>query len=181
MEKPESIIVYFREPGPKNTSSVIQVLAQRMKKTGPKTVVVASTSGATGKEFAESLTGRARVVAISHREMEPQLKARIRELGGTAMDRTNTPLSTADMNDVKNTLKILGQGFKVAVEVAVIATEMKLIKPYVDILAVGGSGKGADTAIVVRSTTTNEMFSEDPSKKLEVREIVAIPTQKKWW
>jgi len=46
---------------------------------------------------------------------------------------------------------------------------------------VGGSGKGADTAIVARSTTTKEIFSKDSSKKLEVRDIIAMPLKKKWW
>jgi len=82
---------------------------------------------------------------------------------------------------VRNTLYILGQGFKVAVEVILIAADKGLIELCKSVIGVGGSGKGADTAIVAKSTTTNEIFSEDSSKKLEVRDIIAMPLKKKWW
>ena len=45
----------------------------------------------------------------------------------------------------------------------------------------GGSGEGADTAIVARATTTSDIFCRDIKKKLEIREIIAMPLKKKWW
>lgn len=39
----------------------------------------------------------------------------------------------------------------------------------------------ADTAIVARSTRTNEAFGGDRQRKLEIREIIAMPLAKKWW
>jgi hypothetical protein len=76
---------------------------------------------------------------------------------------------------------MFGQGFKVAVEVILIAADKKEVNLYEDIIGVGGTGKGSDTAIIARATTTEEIFSKDESKKLEIREILAMPLKKKWW
>jgi len=177
----EKVSIYFAEPGPENTDEVMKAVAKRIEKGDIKTIVVASTSGDTGVKFANVLKGKANVIAVSHKEMEPDLKEKIINLGGTAVDKTHLPLHKVGMDDVRNTLRILGQGLKVAVEVILIATDKGLIKPYKDVIGVGGTGKGADTVIVARSTTSKEVFSGDSSKKLEVREIIAMTLKKKWW
>jgi hypothetical protein len=113
--------------------------------------------------------------------MEKELKEKIIKLGGIAADETHLPLHKRGMDDVRNSFYSLGQGFKVAIEVVLIACDKKLIEPYKDVIAVAGSGEGSDTAIVARATTTKEIFSKDKTKKLEVREIIAMPLKKKWW
>jgi hypothetical protein len=177
----EKVSVYFAEPGPENTDEVMKAVAKRIEKGDIKIVVVASTSGSTGVKFANALKGKANVVVVSHREMEPDLKEKIINLGGAAVDKTHLPLQKSGMDGARETLRTLGQGFKVAVEVILIATDKALIKPYKDVIGVGGTGGGADTAIVARSTTSKEVFSGDSSKKLEVREIIAMSLKKKWW
>lgn len=181
MMKLEKVSLYFEEPGPENTDDVLRVVSRRVEEGDVKTVVVASTSGRTGLKFAEALKGKVKLIAISYKKMGSGFKEKIAELGGIAVDETNLPLHERGMDDVRNTLYILGQGFKVAVEVILIAADKKLIEPYEDVVGVGGSGIGSDAAIVARSTTTKEIFSKDPEKKLEVREIVAMPLKKKWW
>lgn len=175
------LVVYFEEPGPQNTGDVIEAVARRVEEGGIDTVVVASTSGRTGVKFAEALKGKAKVVAVSHEMMEPQLKRRIVELGGVAVDGTHLPLHEKGMDDVRNAFYTLGQGFKVAIEVILIAADKGAIEPYRDVIGVGGTGEGSDTAIVARATTTRDMFSADKQKKLEVREILAMPLKKAWW
>ena len=51
---------------------------------------------------------------------------------------------------IANSLRIFGQGVKVTVEIAVMALDEGLIPYGEDIIAVGGTGKGADTAVVIR-------------------------------
>jgi len=181
MVKVEKFSVYFFEPGPENTDDVVEAVARRVKEGDAKTVVVASTSGQTGVRFAEALRNKADVIAISHEKMNPKLKKNIINLGGVAVDGTHLPLHKGRIDDVRNTLYILGQGFKVAVEVILIAADKGLIEPYRDVVGVGGSGEGADTAIIARATPTKEIFSSDSMKKLEVREIIAMPLKKEWW
>jgi hypothetical protein len=181
MVKVNKVCVYFLEPGPENTNEVLNAVAERLGKGDIDTVVVASTSGRTGLKFAEALKGRAEVVAISHEKMDPKLKESIAKMGGLAADKTHLPLHERGMDEIRDAFYTLGQGFKVAVEVVLIAADKGLIKPYKDVISVGGTGEGADTAIVARSTRTKEIFSEDAKKKLEIREIIAMPLKKKWW
>jgi len=181
MVKVGKVCVYFAEPGPENTDDVLDAVAKRLKEGNIKTVVVASTSGRTGLKFAETLRGKAKVIAISHEEMEPKLKKDIIKLGGMAVDKTHLPFGEEDMDKVKDTFYTLGQGFKVAVEVILIATDKELTKPYKDVIGVAGTDRGSDTAIVARATSTKEIFNKDVEKKLEIREIIAMPLKKKWW
>jgi len=174
-------VIYFEEPGPQNTEGVIEAVARRIEEGGIDTVIVASTSGRTGVKFAEVLRGKANVVAVSHERMDSQLKKRIIELGGVAIDGTHLPLHEKGMDYVRNAFYTLGQGFKVAIEVILIAADKGVIELYKDVIGVGGTGEGSDTAIVARATRTEEMFSADRSKKLEVREILAMPLKKMWW
>ncbi len=174
-------VAYFEEPGPQNTEGVIEAVSRRVEEGDIDTVVVASTSGRTGVKFAEALKGKAKVVAVSHERMDPQLKRKITELGGVAIDGTHLPLHEKGMDDVRNAFYTLGQGFKVAVEVILIAADKGVIELYKDVIGVGGTGEGSDTAIVARATRTKEMFSADKSKKLEIREVLAMPLKKMWW
>ena len=161
MAKLEKVSIHFVEPGPENTDDVIEAVAKRVKEEDIETVIVASTTGSTGVKFAEALKDKADIIAISWRKMKPDLKEEIVKLGGVAVDDPHLPLHEKGMDDVRNTLYILGQGFKVAVEVILIAADNGLIELCRDVIGVGGSGRGADTAIVARSTTTNEIFSKD--------------------
>lgn len=153
MVKLEKASIYFTEPGPENTDEVIKAVAKRVEEGDIKTVVVASTSGRTGLKFAEALKNKAKVIAVSYEKMEPELKEKIAKLGGGAADETHLLFHKRGMDDIRNAFYALGQGFKVAVEVILIASDKKLIEPYKDVIAVAGSGEGSDTAIVARSTT----------------------------
>ena len=178
----EKTITYFSEPGSENTNEVIKAVIRRVEERGIKTVVVASTSGDTGVKFAKALKGKANTVVVPEPEkMKPELRSEIVKLWGIVVDATNLPLHGRGMDRVRNAFYALGQGFKVSIEVILMATDKGAIKPYEAVVGVGGSGKDSDTAIIARSTTTKETFSGEPSKKLEVTEIIAMPLQKKWW
>jgi len=181
MDKVERSAIYFRKAGSSNTDDVIRAVKSRLEENDLKTVIVASTSGTTGLKFAESLKGKAQILAVSHEKMDPQLKEKIEAVGGKAIDQTHLPLHREGMDATRDALYALGQGFKVAVEVILIAADKDLGKPYVDVIGIGGTGTGADTAIVARSTRTNEAFGGDRQRKLEIREIIAMPLAKKWW
>jgi len=113
--------------------------------------------------------------------MNPQYKQHIIESGGTPIDRTHLPLHAEGMDAIRETFRAFGQGLKVAVKVILIAADKGQVPLYHDVIGVGGRGRGADTAIVARATTTKEAFSKNVTKKLEIREILAMPVRKKWW
>ena len=65
-----------------------------------------------------------------------------------------------------------------AVEVSVAAVEVMKVKSYSKIIAVGGTGEGADTAIIATASSQNEAFGKDPKKRLSIQEIIAMPIEK---
>jgi hypothetical protein len=181
MSRYKRVVRYFAKPGPENTDEVVKAVIKRIVSNGIKRVIVASTSGKTGLKFAEALRRKASLIVVSHESVDSELKEKIVKLGGIVVDNTHLPLHARGMDKVRDSFYTLGQGFKVAVEVVLIAADKNLVKRYEDVIGVGGSGEGADTAIVARATPTREIFNRNKSKRLEVREILAMPLKKKWW
>jgi len=70
---------------------------------------------------------------------------------------------------VANTLRLFGQGIKVCVEIAMMATDAGLISPA-EVLSVAGTGRGADTVALIAPQSSNKLFD------LKVREILVKPT-----
>jgi hypothetical protein len=196
-------VYYFDEPGEENTQLVIEAVFQRLEAGGIKKVIIASTSGKTAVEFARSLKGKADLVCVSEspyrREWGEQwpclkqaFKRELEKLGVAIIDKAPYVLhssaleaarwpNTSPERLVKETLYTFGQGMKVAVEVALTAVSCGCVAPYEDVIGVGGSSKGADTAIILRATYPASIFDKDPAKRLEIREIIAMPVSKKWW
>lgn len=172
---------YFDEPGPQNTDDVVQAVRDRVKEFGFKDVVVASTSGRTGIKFGRALKGEAKVIAISYEDMEPEALKELKDLGVITLEKTHLPLHERNMDLMRNTYYTLGQGFKVAVEVTLIAVDKGVLRPGEKVIAVGGTDRGSDTAIVVKSTSSSDILSKDIGKRLEVCEVICMPIKKKWW
>lgn len=188
---------YFDEPGPQNTEDVIESVKKRVELTGIKYVIVASTSGETALKFAKALEGKAKVVSVSglpyRREWKlewPCLKSgyqrELEKFGVAIIDRApyvfrNSVLEGIQWTPeslVRETLYCFGQGLKVAVEVVLLAVACGFVPPYEDVIGVGGTRKGADTAIILRATYPATIFSKETEKRLEIREIIAMPLYK---
>ena len=67
------------------------------------------------------------------------------------------------------TLRTFGQGTKVAVEIALMAADAGLVRTDEDIISMGGTGKGVDTALVIRPSNSFRFF------ELKVREVICKP------
>jgi hypothetical protein len=93
-------------------------------------------------------------------------------------DMTLLPFCGDTWDVIKEILYSFGQGMKVAVEVSVAAVEVKKVEPFTKIIAVGGTGEGVDTAIVVQTSSQKEAFSKIPEKRLSILEILAMPIEK---
>ncbi len=70
---------------------------------------------------------------------------------------------------IANTLRLSGEGTKVCVEVTLMATDAGLIPEGKDIIAIAGTGRGADTALRLRTAGSTRFFS------LRIKEIIAKP------
>jgi len=179
---------YFENPGIENTEAVLRIAKQRAEELGIKTIVVASTVGDTAVKATEVFSGF-KIIAVSHftgmrkpntQEFTEENKKIFEGKGGIVLTTAHTfsglsaamrkKFNTYIIGDiVANTLRIFGQGMKVVCEIAVMAADSGLIRTDEDIIAIGGTGRGADTAVVLRAVNSNDFFD------LKVKEILCKP------
>ena len=66
-------------------------------------------------------------------------------------------------------LRILGQGMKVCVEISMMAADAGLVELHEPIVAIGGTGYGLDTAVVIRPAPSAEFLDS------KVDRIICMP------
>ena len=180
--------VYFENPDSENTDMVLRIAKQRAEELGIKTILVASTTGDTAVKAMGVLQGL-RVIVITHvtgfrmpntQEFTKENKQIVESQGGIVLTTTHafSGLSQA-MRDkfntyiigdiVANTLRIFGQGMKVACEITLMATDSGLVCTDEDVIAIAGTGRGADTAVVLSPVNTHDFFN------LKAKEILCKP------
>jgi len=184
----ESKTVYFENPGRENTEEVLGIVRQRAEELGIKTILVASTTGNTAVKAMEAFSGF-RVIAVSHVTgfRQPNIQEfteenrRIVESKGSIIlttDHAFAGVSRAMRNKfntyvigdiVANTLYIFGQGMKVTCEISMMAADAGLVSTDEEVIAIAGTDRGADTAIVLRPVNTRHFFD------LKVKEILCKP------
>jgi hypothetical protein len=72
---------------------------------------------------------------------------------------------------IANVLRLMGEGTKVCVEITLMAADAGLIPTDKDVVAIGGTGRGADTALRIRPTHAATFFN------LKIEEIIAKPSK----
>lgn len=172
---------YFEKPGPDNTKEVMAAVSKRLEETGIKTVVAASDSGKTALELGRKIGGKAKLIVISMETVKKNVRAALERMGAIIYENCIPAFRAKKLSCMKNTYYTLGQGFKVAVEVVVMAASKGAIKSGEDVIGVGGTGEGADTALIVKAAPPEDILGKDIGKRLEIREVIAMPRIKKWW
>jgi hypothetical protein len=74
---------------------------------------------------------------------------------------------------IANVLRLFSQGMKVCFEITLMAADAGAIPVGENVIAVGGQGKWADTAIIIKSANTTSLF------ELDAQEIIAKPIKKR--
>jgi hypothetical protein len=184
----EAKIVYFDEPGGKNTDEVLLLAKRRAEELGLKTILVASTTGDTALKAMEVFKG-ARIVVVSHftgmrgpniQEFTEENRQKLLSADVPLLTATHTfsGLGRAMRKKFKmylfeevvaNTLRLFGQGMKVVCEITLMAADAGLVRTDEDIVVIGGSSRGADTAVVLRPVNSEDFFD------LKVKEILCKP------
>jgi hypothetical protein len=180
--------VYFEKTGTENTETTLQIARKRAEELGIKKIVVASTVGDTAVRAMDVFKGY-QVIVVTHvtgmrqpndQEFEEKARKTVEAKGGVVLTTTHAlgGLSKAMRNRyntfvlgevIADVLRTFGQGIKVVCEIAAMAADAGLVRTDEDIIAVAGSGRGADTAVVVRPANTHNFFD------LKVREILCKP------
>jgi len=181
-------IVYFDSPGTENTVETLKLARARAEELGIKKVVVATTTGDTGVKAAEEFKGY-KVFVVTHtagfmapgaQELTPENRGKIENLGaeiftgahafGGISHAVRKTFNTHVLGDfMANTLRMLGQGMKVAIEISIMAADAGLISPDEEVIAIAGTARGADTAVVLKPAHAHDAFS------LRVKEIICKP------
>ena len=181
-------MVYFEKPGGENTEEVLRIAKQRAEELGIKTIVVASTRGDTAVRATE-VFNKSRVIVVSHvtgmrepdtHEFTEENRKIVEGKGVTILTTTHAfgGLSRAMRKKynmyvlgevIADTLRIFGQGMKVVCEIAMMAADSGLVRTDEDVIAIAGSSRGADTAVVLKPVNTHDFFD------LKIREILCKP------
>ena len=184
----EGKIVYFDKPGTDNTEEVLRIARIRAEELGIKSIVVATTVGNTGVRATEVFEGM-RVIVVSHftgmkepdiQELTEENKQMIESKGGVVLTTMHafTGIGGAMrkkfnmylLGDViANTLRIFGQGMKVVCEIAMMAADAGLVRTDEDVIAIAGTSRGADTAVVLSPVNSVDFFD------MRVKEILCKP------
>lgn len=182
----EGKILYFDSPGKINTDSTLKAARQRAQELNIRQIVLASTHGYTAKRAAEMFQKMdVGIIAVSicasfedkgwtmtleeREELEKQGIKVITGLHSLGDDVSEAFGDPAPNRVVRETLYMFCQGLKVAVEIAVMAADAGVLDVSGEVIAIGGTDEGADTAIVLKPAYARKF------KELEIREIIAKP------
>ncbi|NIM89715.1 MAG: hypothetical protein GTO17_02070 [Candidatus Aminicenantes bacterium] len=180
--------LYFKKPGRENTTRTLEKAAERADELEVQNILVASTSGETGL-LAAGIFSKKNLVIVTHstgyvepdfQELNPEFHSKIEEAGvkiltcqhalGGVGRAVRKKLGTYELEEIiAYTLRVFGEGTKVAVEIALMAADAGLISTKEPCIAVGGTGRGADTAILLQPAHAQNFFD------LRIMEILAKP------
>lgn len=188
----ERTIVYFDAPGPQNTDVVLACALRRAKEKGIRYIVVASSSGETALRLGEEAKRegyQGKIVVCTYHagfsggdavSLSSERRALLEAMGMVVVQGVHAlsgisrsfrqrfgGLSIPEI--VAESFRRISEGFKVAIEVAIMAADFGAIPTTEDVIALGGKAKGVDTAIVLRPCHQNSFFD------LKVREILCMP------
>ena len=166
----ERKITYFDEPGEENTAVVLGIAEERARELSIKCMLVPSVRGASAEKALDFFWNTDLMlffVGTDPARFAPETEKHITDSGFKLAFYKQVDYHYPD--DVKNAFRRFGQGTKVAVEITLIAAQEEVVKPGTEVVALGGSGEGLDTALVIMAARSDE-FSE-----LEIREILCKP------
>ena len=169
------ITLYWKTNGPANTLGTIKLALEAATAKNIDDIVVASCSGQTALLLAGKTSN---IICVSHAQgftepgtnelsktMRSELTAKevkilttTHILSGAERGISRKFGGTYPVEIMAHTLRMFGQGVKVCVEIAVMALDAGFVPYGKEIIAIGGSGQGADTAVVIRPSHASNIF-----------------------
>ena len=179
--------MYFEQTGKTNTTETLTLAYHRAKELSINEMVVASTTGETALEVHKIFNDFQITVVTYHcgfrkpfeTVMTQEMRKNLEQKGMQVVSATHA-LSGVERSLAKkyqgvypvlliaDVLRLFGQGTKVAVEIAIMAADAGMLTGN-DIVSIGGSGKGADAALILKPANQSDLFD------MRIREIVCKP------
>ena len=188
----QETIHYFEEKGRENTEATLKLAVETANALGIKQIVLATTGGDTAKMMADSIDHEGiTITAVTHAfgQAEPNtnpMSAELRQhliekgfqictaahtLSGAERSLSKTFSGVYPVEIIAHTLRMFGQGTKVCVEICAMAADAGLIMTGEPVVAVGGSGRGADTAMILRPAVSSNIL------KTKIDRIICKPIE----
>ncbi len=166
---------YFDKASPIHTEKVLSIVREHLIENPTiEHIVVATTEGATGIAAAKEFTDK-KVIVVSHQtgyaienenELSDEKKQEIEKFGAKVLTATHAFAGIArsfrkelgtwmTTEIVAVALKTFGQGTKVCAEIAMMAADAGLVPVNKDIVCIAGTGRGADTAWLIRPANSH--------------------------
>jgi len=184
----ECKVTYFEKPGLQNTDLTLKLAKERAEQLDIKNIVVASYTGVTGVKASEVFEGYnlivvAGVVGFTEPNVHgllPENRSLIERNGGKVIHAAhafgtlgravNRRFGAIQVDEIiAHVLRLFGQGIKVACEVTCMAADAGLIRTDEEAIGIGGSGGGADAAMVLKPSNTHTFFD------IKIKEIICKP------
>ncbi len=183
--------MYWEKAGAENTEETLRLAIDKGIELGIDTFIVASCSGETAQKLID-LTKAANIICVTHQvgfqspgvdEMDPKTREHLQAQGIKILTTTHLFAGVDRSLRIQfggiypaeimaQTLRIFGQGVKVAVEIACMALDAGLVPYGKDLISIGGSSTGADSALVIRPAHSARFF------ETQVRELICMPRNK---
>ncbi len=167
-----------------NTQETVELAIKTAREKNIKDIVVASTSGNTLDYFKDNhdlhIVGVTTVYVEGKNKMTEEKRNELEESGielvtaGHALSGVERCFSRkfggyGPIEIMAHTLRMFSQGTKVCVECSTMALDAGKIPYNQPIVAVAGSGKGADTILILTPSYTNAVLDT------KIHEIVTMP------
>lgn len=179
----ESRIFYFEDIKPENTEITLGLAQERMSALGINKLVLASTTGATAKKAMDFFRDKdVKLIVVPHqfdfiRKENPfpqDLVKTLKESGhevhfGTMLFHTDNLYGSTTPTVMANLLRCFCQGIKVCFEIVLMATDAGLLTSGEKVIAIAGTGRGSDTALVMQAASSQHI------RRLRVNEIICKP------
>ena len=166
----KSQITYFEQAGPEQTEATFACVDEALAELGIRKVVLASTRGDTARYALEHYQGQdVQLIVVPHQygfgpgqRFPPELVAHLEGEGhrvhfGTMLFHQEKTWGEGPAQAVANFLRLFGQGVKVCVEILLMAGNAGLVEAGEQVAVVAGTGRGADTALVMAGGTTTNL------------------------
>ena len=182
-------MICFPNPGKENTAEAIRI-ALEAAQTRKLDLVAATTRGGTAVELvkaAQAANFDGQIVIVSHayraggntmpaetrQWLEAQPNVRVvtaaHALSGAERGISAKFSGIYPVELVAHTLRMLGQGMKVCVEIALMAADCGSVPTDRPVICIGGTGSGADTACVLTPTYSATLM------EMKVHELLCKP------
>lgn len=172
-------IVYFEQPGPDQTEATFACVDQALAELDIHKIVLASTRGDTARYAMDRYQGQdVQLIVVPHQygfgpgqRFPPELVERALAEGhvvhfSTMLFHQEKTWGDGPAQVVANFLRLFCQGVKVCVEILFMAGNAGLVEAGEQVVVVAGTGRGADTALVMTGSTTTDLRAAHISRIL---------------